>query len=168
MSSLPDKYIGARQCFENALGISRDAIEDDQEEEVESYDSAVEIDEQLAHEDLDSLETDMEHFDPPITPRFQKLSVDAEGLGDDPSEGGALTIPMKRKSDHETMFSALKAASKNVVGNSTLQLYIRLWILFTTFCLAQGFIQNEHELEKMQPNFPSELPTWIALWIMNK
>ncbi len=128
MRSLPERYAGAIQCLQNALQVSQDAVEDDQEEELESYDSAVEIDEQLALEDSASSENSalINDFETslPITPRFQNLAVDTEGMGGDPSEG-ASTIPTKRKTDHETMFNALKLASKNVVGNTTLQLYVR-------------------------------------------
>ncbi|PIL25798.1 hypothetical protein GSI_11548 [Ganoderma sinense ZZ0214-1] len=169
MSLPPQKYAGALRCFKNALQVSQDAVEDDQEEELESYDSAIEIDEQLALEEplegsaINESGIDSLH----IVPRFQNLPVDTEGMGEDPSEG-ASSIPMKRKTDHETMFNSLKVASKNVVGNSTLRLYVRLWMLFVLFCQAHSFIRHESEFDEVQPNFHSDLPSWIALWIMDK
>ena len=129
MSLPPGIYAGAIQCFQTALQISQDAVDDDQEEELESYDAAIEIDAKLALEDssemselINDTETNLDKFDPPITPRFQNLSVDTEGMGDDPTVGSTATM---KNTGHETMFNALKVASKNVVGNSTLQLYIR-------------------------------------------
>ncbi len=129
MSLSSEKYAGALQCFQTALQVSQDAVDDDQEEELESYDSAINIDEKLALEDSSetALINNLENISLPITPRFQNLSIDTEdtvaGVGD--SSKGASTVPTKRKADHKTMFNALKLASKNVVGNSTLQLYVR-------------------------------------------
>lgn len=109
--SLLNIHTGALACLKESQTVSLDAVGDDQDEELESYASALQIDEQLARLSFEG-EPELPDADD-LTARLQPTTEDE-------------AVPSKvRKIEHVEMRANLKKASQNIVGSSTLGEYVR-------------------------------------------
>lgn len=129
---------GALQFLQDAQTISLEAVDADQEEELESYMSALDIDAQLEGIDRDTPASSLSLLHAGSDTFASRLyqaetsSTLAKGSNNTPQGLGA-------------MRETLKAASKNVVGNSTLKEYIRYCAFVTTISLlARILMASSH------------------------
>ncbi|OBZ78715.1 hypothetical protein A0H81_00663 [Grifola frondosa] len=145
--SLP-ALAGAATYLAEAQSVSLDAVGDDHEEELESFQSAIEVER--------------------LQPGFNDLQLETQT----DLSASQLRLPelssKRQKCDHNELFENLKVASQGVVCVQTRQEYQRLWQQFTEFCAELQFVDDPEDIDKSFPNFPKELPTWIAVWIMNR
>ncbi|KAJ7150520.1 hypothetical protein C8R43DRAFT_1107428 [Mycena crocata] len=85
---------------------------------------------------------------------------------------GPATVPASptkvAKTQREEMSKHLKSASENVIVDNTRAEYRRLWNQFIDFCIIIGCFSRTEDVDKLFKKPSAEVPTWIALWIMNK
>ncbi|KAJ7352232.1 hypothetical protein DFH08DRAFT_805507 [Mycena albidolilacea] len=72
------------------------------------------------------------------------------------------------KTAKEEMSKHLKLASENIVVDNTRAEYRRLWNQFISFCVEIGCFLSTESPDKLFKKSSAEVPTWIALWIINK
>ncbi|GBE83362.1 hypothetical protein SCP_0504100 [Sparassis crispa] len=129
---------GAAACLLEAQMVCFQEVVDEQIEEQESMEQAMDVDNRL---DADS------HYlrEPDPVHKKQKLSASKENLVEN-----------------------LKKASAHVIVENTQNEYRRNWTQFTEFCAELGYVEEPKDVDNLYPNIPSDFPTWIAIWIMNK
>ncbi|KAH9913412.1 uncharacterized protein B0H18DRAFT_1126275 [Fomitopsis serialis] len=136
---------GALQCLLGSESIGAEDVEQDHEEEVESL--------------LASLQDLGVHC-------RQEPGTTANSATDDVDEDD--NSVKKQKLDLNMAKKHLKKASEQVVVANTLQEYQRYWEQFVVFCAEMGFVGEADELETCDHGIPEDVPTWMAVWIMNK
>ncbi|KAH9842309.1 uncharacterized protein C8Q71DRAFT_852879 [Rhodofomes roseus] len=135
---IPDRALSI--LAETQSSVPTQEIEDDHEAEVESLVSGIDLDDRME----------------------QSASTGTHYLRE------ASSVFKKQKLDQTVMSDNLKKASANVVVDNTLNEYRRLWDQFKSFCAELGFVDDAQVMDKYAQDIPEGLPSWIAVWIMNK
>ncbi|KAF7983643.1 hypothetical protein HWV62_20590 [Athelia sp. TMB] len=116
------------------------AVAEDQVEEAESYNSALEIDNEE--------QTGQTYYLPCLSTSTKK---------------------QKKDTDDQTMLDSLKKASADVIVTGTQNEYRRLWDSFVKFCCVHiDGIETAADIEALVPKLPAQFPNWIAYWIMDR
>ncbi|KAJ7613243.1 hypothetical protein DFH06DRAFT_1344713 [Mycena polygramma] len=135
--TLPPGAVGATAMLASAQAVGSEAVQAENEEEVESMRAGFEMDE-----------------------RGAQGTNRPDNVPESPNKVA--------KIQQEEMSKHLKVASENVIVEGTRAEYRRLWNQFIEFCTLIGCFKPTEDVDKLFMKPPSEVPTWIALWIMNK
>lgn len=60
--------------------------------------------------------------------------------------------------------------TSHMCDGSLLAVHVSYWTQFTEFCFRIGYVATSQEVDELveSGNIPEMMPTWIALWIMDK
>ncbi|RDX40410.1 hypothetical protein OH76DRAFT_1490091 [Lentinus brumalis] len=162
---------GALSRLKEAHAVDMDAVGDDQEEELESYLSSLEINDKLGADAVASrLALACGGVGAEEVTEESEHCVDSESPALESKPPRIVPKGESQSSSLAKIHDNLKEASKNIVTNNTLKEYARLWKSFVEFAIRLGFIASLKELEK-DPTYhhlPEDLPAWVSVWIMDK
>ncbi|THH15859.1 hypothetical protein EUX98_g9395 [Antrodiella citrinella] len=75
-----------------------------------------------------------------------------------------------KKARHEKYSKNLGTASGDTLVKKTRDEYARLYEQFAEFCVEVGYVKKASDIEEfvLKRRVPAEVPTWVAVWVMDK
>ena len=155
---------GAEKLLEASYSIEGVALQGDEEEEIETFNATLEAEQAMP---------------------ANLLSLEGLTLESNITEQAPLKKAKVSAINPETVDRLVKEKSRNIVVPQTLQEYDRYgfdkksnnflysvldryWEQFIKFCERVGFVETAEDIERMFPDFHSDIPKWITFWIMEK
>jgi hypothetical protein len=159
---------GATAYLNESINISLAAVEDDQTEEIESMVNSLEIDCAIGASATDGADMN-------ISPTMGHAEAignlgDTRSLAENLKKASAGVVLDTTLSNYERCVLHQRVAVFRGCWGTQLTMLVscRSWELFKNFVVSIGKAQSAEEVEQLFPNLPSDLPEWIALWIMEK